>query len=473
MIPRRSFALLAVALLAGCAAVPHDQPMVKTLSAPSVGLADAGEAAVAGDWWTALGDPQLDRIMAEALAGNPSLSAAMARLRVAEAGIATQKAGLQPQVSVDIDDEYQRFSNKYIIPPPYGGTNHWFGTAQANLSWSLDLAGRQKALVDQARSSADAAALDVAASRITLSGAVAQAYVNLARADAQARIADEFVASRQEALGLAQARKRAQLASDFDLRAAETLLAEARQAKVRATGDRVLMIHMLAALAGRGADYYAGITPPTLRIETALPVPNTLPADLLGRRPDILAARARIEGADADRRVAKADFYPNVDIKAFVGSSAIGLGALFTGGALTYGAGPAIHLPIFEGGKLRSQYKGAIAGIDVAISDYNSTVVRSVQEAADALSRVDTNAADAAEQRRIVSGLADTVHLDEVRLRTGLGARLDILDAGDRLLTARQRQADIDADGALRRIQLLVALGGGFVSPGDPQTAVR
>lgn len=455
-------ALLTASLLAGCAAVPQPQPQSARFDAGKVGLVANGVAPVAAHWWTLLGDPQLDRIMADALADNPSLAAAMARVRQAEAGIDAEQAGLLPQASADASEERQRFSSKYIIPPPYGGSRQWVGTAQANLSWALDFAGRQKALVDQARATSAAAGLDADAARISLSGAVAGAYVNLARADAQSKIATEFVASRQEALGLAQSRVRHQLSSDFDLRAAETLLAEARQAQVRAGGDRRLMIHALAALAGRGADYYGTITPPTIAFDRAIAVPAAIPADLLGRRPDILAARARIETAQAGRRVAKADFYPNVDLRAFIGVSALGLGSLFTGGAAAYGAGPAVHLPIFEGGALRARYRGAVAGIDAAIADYDGGVVQAVREAADALSAIDTNVADAAQQRQIVSGLGQTVHLDEVRLRTGLGARLDILDAGDRLLTARQRMVDVDADGAIRRVQLLVALGGGF-----------
>ncbi len=469
--PFRRSALLAglvATLLSGCAAVPKVEPRVQALSTQAVGLGLGDVAAVpqAGDWWKGFGDPQLDRIMADALAGNPNLDAATARLARAQASIAANKAGLLPQISASADESRTRLPEKYIIPPPYGGSTRWVGTASANLDWSLDLAGRQRALVAQAAASTDAAALDLAAARVTLSGAVAQSYVDLARATEQVRIADRFVSSREQQLKLAETRKRTDLGSDFDLRAAETLLAEARQARIRADGARQLMVHALAALAGRGADYYAGITDPTLKLDTTLAVPDTLPADLLGRRPDILAARARIEAADAGRRVAKADFYPDIDLKGLLGVQAIGLGSLFTGGAVTYGAGAALHLPIFEGGRLKANYKGAVAGIDEAVASYNGTVLGAVREAADALSTIQTNAADAAEQRKVSTGLAETVRLDQVRLRTGLGVQLDVLDSGDRLLAAEQRQTDLAADGAAARIRLLVALGGSF----DPMT---
>lgn len=457
--------------LAACAAVPHDQPRLVPLTATTVGLANAPTLPTAGEWWRAIGDPLLDRVMADALAGNPQLDTAIARLRQAEANVGTQRAGLSPQVSGNVEESYQRFSESYIIPPPFGGSSDWLGTAQANLGWSLDLAGRQKALIDQARGQAAAGALDLAAARVMLGGAVAQAYVDLARADRQARIAGRFVASRQQSLRLAQVRKRAGLGSDLEIRSAETLAAEARQALFRADGARGQMVHALAALAGRGPDYYATIGQPTADLTRVLPVPAELPADLLGRRPDLLAARARVEAADAQRRVTRADFFPNVDLRAFIGLQAIGLTQLVQTGSRAYGVGPAINLPIFQGGRLRANYRGAIAGIDVATASYNDLVVRAIREAADALSAVRTNSAATAEQRAVVTGLDQTVKLDQVRVRTGLSGRLDVLASGDRLLQADQQLTDLIADGAIARVRLLVALGGAFDPARYPHTA--
>jgi NodT family efflux transporter outer membrane factor (OMF) lipoprotein len=461
--PRKPLlAALIASLLAGCAAVPDVRPEVGQAGAAAMGLAGGQPVTVAPDWWTAIGDPQLDRLMADALAGSPTLAEAAARLRVARAAVDRGRAGLHPQVTGLASEQQQLFSGRSVIPPPYGGSWQWVGSTEADLDWSLDLAGRQKAAVAAARASAGAAALDVAAARVVLSGSVAQAYVDLARADALAAIAGEFVRSRQSALDIAQTRKRTNLGSDFEISAAQALLAEARQAQVRAAGQRQQMVHALAALAGRGVDSYATITRPGLRLAAALPVPASLPADLLARRPDIQAAQARILAADADRREARAAFYPDVDLRAFVGTAALGLGSLFSGGALTAGAGPAIHLPIFTGGGLAAGYRGAVGEVDVAVAGYDRLVTEAVHQAADALSAVATHTEDATQQRAVVAQLERTVQLDAVRVRTGLASRLDVLDANDRLLTARQAQANIDADGAISRIQLLVALGGGF-----------
>lgn len=456
--------LVAAALLASCAA-PHIEPQLTALPPTNVGLGGAAGPVIAERWWSALGDLQLDRIMVDALDGSPTLAAALARVRAAEAVVGVQRAAELPQVTFDGQEQRTRLSDKYIIPPPFGGSTRWVGTAQLNLNWTIDFWGRQAAQVAQARGTSRAVALDAAAAQLTLTGSVAQTYVELVRAERLAAIADAFLTSREQSLRLVQSRVRNELASNFDVRAAETLLIEARQAKLRADGQRDLIVHALAALAGRGADYYPTIGRAALDLGTALPLPDALPADLLGRRPDLLAGLARIDAAAAGRKVARTAFYPNVNLLAVAGFQAIGLGALASGGARTYGAGPSLSIPIFEGGRLRADYAGATAQLDVATADYNAAVLRAVREAADAVSQVRTVTADAAEQARLVGALQDVVRLDQRRTGSGLGSQLDILASGTRLLDAQQGSANIAADALVRRVQLLIALGGGFQPP--------
>jgi NodT family efflux transporter outer membrane factor (OMF) lipoprotein len=459
-------ATLATALLAGCA-IPHDKPKVRVLESAAVGLHGPATIPTAG-WWQRLNDPQLDRIMDDALAGNPTLDVAMARLRLARAGVETQRAGLLPTLDFDASEERSQLSGAYEIPQAYAGSVRWIGSIQTSLSWTFDFAGKQRALISQSRHWADAASLDVAAARLTLTGAVAEAYVGLARAELQMRIAQAFVTSRRDSLALARTRANNDLDDEFDIRAAETLLAEAQKSFDQAKGDRDLMVHALAALAGRGADAYSALTPPTLSLDAALSLPASLPANLLDRRPDILAARARIYAANAGRKAAVADFYPSIDLHAFQGLSSVDTSKMLTERALTWGVGPALHVPLFEGGRLGAQYKAATAEIDVAAASYNETILDAVKQAADALSSIDSTAAQAADQRDIQRGLAETVRLDRVRVRTGLGTQLDILASGDRLLQAQQTQADLDAEGLTRRVELLIAVGGDF----DPKTPI-
>ena len=378
---RRLAGLLALVALAGCA-VPPRPAAPQPLAAADLGLTGPSMAPLAPDWWTALGDLQLDAIMATALAHNPSLDQAVARLRAARATLAESDAATAPQVVLDASVQRDRLSGRSTIPPPYAGSTRWIASAQAGLDWNLDFFGRQAALVAQAGASLRAAELDAATARLALTANIAAAYVDLYRAYALADVARDLVAARQASLRLATTRIRTGLASEFEARAGETLLAEARQALVRAEAGRTLAVHALAALAGRGADFYAGITRPVFDPERVAALPDALPADLLGRRPDLLAAQARIAATVAGRTAARADFYPNVDLRGLIGLSSVGLGGFFSADARTYGVGPALHLPLFDGGGLRARYAGAGARVDLAVADYDDAVLRAVREAA-------------------------------------------------------------------------------------------
>lgn len=455
-----AFPAVAAMLLAGCAAVPHEGPQVAQVQEGSLGL-ESGTAKIGADWWTAFGDPQLDALIQAGLAGNPSLAAAEARVRAASAEVQVEHSALLPHVNGSAQVMRARIGDK-LAPPPIGGNTANIAIAGANLDWDLDLFGRQRSAVRQVSASADAARLDSAAARLSLSVAIAQAYVGLAQANRLIEVADGFVDTRQKALGYAQARVKNQLSSQFQLKQAETLLAEAEQVRTQATRQRDVLIHALAALVGRGADFYPQIGKPTLALDKAPVVPEMLPADLLGRRPDLLAGQARIEAAVQGRKVARAAFLPDVSITALAGLASVGLSNFFTGGAGSFSGGAALSLPIFEGGRLRAQYRGATADLDGAVASYDSAVLNAVRESADAITNVRSADEDLAEQGRVVQGLRDTVRLDQVRVRTGLGSQLDAIDSGFRLLEAEQALVGVQADALTRRIQLIAALGGGF-----------
>ncbi|MGN6268880.1 MAG: efflux transporter outer membrane subunit [Sphingomonas sp.] len=460
------FASLAALLLAGCA-IPNERVAVNPVASDAVGLGASPAPAIADDWWTALGDSQLDRIMGDALAGSPSLEAAMARVRLAQSTLAGNEAATRPQITGDASEQFQRLSSVYIIPPPYGGSFRWVGQAQANLSWNLDSWGQQADRIGQARHGAEAAAFDYDAARLALAGSIAQTYVELARAERQIALAQSTVDQRDHAVALARVRKQSQLSSDIDLRAAETLLAQARQALVEAQGQRETVIHALALLAGRGADYYGTIQPTRIKLDAVLPLPTALPADLLARRPDILSAKASVAAAAAGRQVARKAFYPNINLLGLAGLQALGIGNLFSSDASTYGVGAAIHLPIFEGGKLRADYAGATAQVDAAIARYNQAVLGAVRETADALTRAKTLGDALAQQQAAANGLAEVQRLNAVRVSTGLDSRLDLIGSDVELLAARQQTVNLQADKAVAQIQLLIAVGGGF----DPAAA--
>jgi NodT family efflux transporter outer membrane factor (OMF) lipoprotein len=462
----RSALLLAVAL-AGCAA-PATRQSVAPIAPAALGLSGPPAPTIAPEWWRAFADPQLDRIVADALAGSPDLQAALARVAQAEAGLAARGAERGPDVSLTGQIQAARLSGRYTIPPPFAGSVRVLGTAAANLGYDLDLFGRQRAAIAQAGASADAARLDAAAARLALAGAVVQTYLDLARAESQAGVARRTIATRRSALRLVEAQRRNQLASGVQRAAAETLLAQAEQALTRAEGARALAADALAALAGRGPDYAAAIAPASLRPEAALPLPASVPADLLGRRADVAAARARVEAAQAGRQVARRAFVPNINLGALVGLQAVGLGNFFSLDAGTVGVGPALSLPLFDNGRNKAALAGAVAEVDVAVAAYNGRVVDAAREAADALAQVANLQAQTREQDAVLAGLRRTARLNQVRVGAGLDSKLGLVDTDVRLLEAEQAQVDLSTAAAQARVQLVLALGGGF-APQEPR----
>ena len=467
----RRVALTAALMLAGCAA-PMTRQAVAPIAPADLALTGAAAPTVDGDWWKGFGDPQLDRIVADATANSPTLAAALARVAQANALLSTRQAEDGLQATLDVSAQAARLSGRYTIPPPYRGTVRTVGTVSTNLSYNLDLFGRQQAAIEGARASARAVALDAQAARLALAGSVTQTYLDLARAEAQGAVARRTIAARLDALRLVRVQRRNQLASGVQESAAQTLVAQAQGALTRAAGARALAADALAALAGRGPDYAAAIGPSRVRLDAGLPGAASVPADLLARRADVAAALARIDAANAGKQVARRAFYPNVNLGALIGLQAIGLGNLLSLDAGQVGVGPAIHLPLFDNGRLRADLAGATAGVDLATASYNAAVVGAVREAADAIALAGNIAQQRADAAAVTQGLRETNRLNGVRVRAGLDSKLGLVDTDVRLLDAELTQTNLAADAARVRVQLVLALGGGWdgaVSQGSPR----
>ena len=468
---KKPLALLAALLLTACVATPPTTPQVAQVKDADLGLTGAQAPRFPSEWWKAFNDPQIDRLAALTITNSPTLAGALARMRAAQAELAVNQAEDLPQVTLDGSEQRTLFSRDYIIPPPYGGSYRWFGSLTANLSWNLDFWGKQAALIAKARGSAEAAALDAQAARLALSGAIAQAYINLLLDYQYGDIADATVAEREGILKISQGRFDAGLENGSAVEQAKSLLAIARADQERYAASREMDIHAIAALTGQGAAAYATITRPKPNLDVALPLPDRLPADLLARRPDILAARARVEAAVQGREAAHADFYPDINLAALVGFQAIGLSNLLSANAFTMGIGPAIHLPIFDAGKLKAQYARSTADLDLSVADYNGTVVNAIKQTADAMTQVRSLAVQRARQQEAVTSAQRAFEIAQARYRSGLATQLPMLTAEATLLQARSSLAGVAAQGAQQRITLLLTVGGG-VEPAPPDTKI-
>ncbi|MBS0222949.1 MAG: efflux transporter outer membrane subunit [Proteobacteria bacterium] len=456
--------LLLGALVAGCVPAPPTTSHEKTIEASSLGLNGDVTPSIGEQWWTELGDDQLDRLVAQALAGNPSLAAALARVRAAQAQFAAARSNLYPQASLDGNETWQRLSATYIYPPPLGGSYQWMGTIQANLTWSLDYFGKQQAQIERAQSTARAAALDATAARLALAGSVTQAYIAFSRACDLVAVAEQTVRQQEDVLKLTAGRVTAGLETEAAQQQSQALAAFARQDLAQARATRELAVHQIALLIGRGADAYA-LERPRLTL-TALTLPEVLPADLLSRRADIGAAQARIAAATAGRDVARRAFYPDINLLGLVGVAALsGVGPLLAGQAVQYGIGAALHLPIFDAGKLRANLAGATADLDAAVADYNGAVVGAVKQAADALTAIRAVEDQLREQKTALTSARTSFNLARTRYQSGLTPQLNVLSAEDLLIRAQRQSATLDADLLSARVTLIMALGGGFAPP--------
>jgi len=426
----------------------------------ALGLDGARMPVIADTWWKSFGDPKLDALVGESLRDNPSLKIALARVRGAQSQLAASIAQTYPQATFDGDVERERLSKDYIIPPPYGGTMRWVGTLQANLSYSLDLFGKEQDQIDRARASARAASLDAEAARLLLAGSVTQAYIALSRAWALSDVAEEAVREREGVLKLSAGRVGAGLDTLASQRQAEALLAISREELIRAKAARDIAVHQIAALAGHGADAY-DIPRPALN-DAALGLPEKLPADLLARRADVAAAEERVDAAMSGREIARKAFYPDVNLIALAGTAAIGLDPLFSSEAGQYGAGGAIHLPIFDAGTLRAQYAGATADLDESVADYNNAVVGAVKQVSDDITNLNAVTGQAAQQRAARKAAQQSFDLATKRYRSGLNPLQTALDAESVLIQAERDDAALSADRASAQVSLLMTLGGGF-----------
>jgi len=461
-----------VALLCACATPPRGEQQQAGVRDSNLGLAGAALAPAPERWWQDFGDAQLDRLIDQALTDNPGLAQASARLRLAEAQAQAARAAQLPGAKLTGGE------TRLKIPSGFpqaiaGGQTVWLGDLGAVLSWDLDLWGEHADTAAKTRALAEAARLDIDDARLLLAGALVQSYIDLYRSYALADIAERAEAQRANILNIARRRLAAGLDTRVELREAEGALPQARLALTQAQSAQALAIHQLAALGGQGAAAYAAISRPQLNLDAALPLPAELPMNLLARRPDVIAAHERIDAADAGKRAAKAAFYPNITLTALAGFASFSLRDLISAQSFGYGAGPGLSLPLFDGGRLRAQYRGSEAGLDQAVASYDDTVVRAVRQAADQLSLIDALGTELGQQRESLQAAEEAYRLAEERYRAGLAGYLTVLNAETEVLNERRQQVDLSTSLALARVSLLLAVGGSFQSPPTHDVAAR
>ncbi len=420
------------------------------------------------DWWTAYGDPQLDSLMAEALKGAPDLRIAEARVRQAEAEAEQAGAKRFPSLSASGSLTETQIGQSLGLPGDVSGFlpngYHVMSQVGAKLNYQLDFFGKVHASLAAATSEAEAARADRAAARLSLTTAVATAYANFVRLTEDRDAAADAVRVRQDTLRLVADRRRNGLETRGEY-SQESATVSAAKAEVEGLDLQILQArHQIAALLGEGPDRGLEVQRSTRTTALLHPfgLPATLNAELLGRRPDIVAARLRAEAARQQIKAAKADFYPNVNLAASFTAISLNDQNIFRHNLNLTQVGPAVTLPIFTGGQTEGVYRGARGAYDEAVATYDKTLADALRDVADAIAAERIQQVQLADARAALAADEDAYAIAKLRYQGGLSPYLNVLTVENTVLQQRQTVVNLAVQSLLTDLDLVRALGGGF-----------
>uniref|UniRef100_UPI0032201205 efflux transporter outer membrane subunit n=1 Tax=Rudaea sp. TaxID=2136325 RepID=UPI0032201205 len=387
--------------------------------------------------------------------------------RGARAQAAAFEAARGPRVGADgaATGAYLSRHQAGLVLPEATGTFAWVRTVGIDFSWGLDLWGGKRAAWEAALGRSRAAEIDRRAARIRLSVNVARAYIRLHEAYVEREIAQRDLERTRRIRELTRLYIKSGLGSGDTQHQVDTEAGIADQRVAQADESIDAARIATATLLGKGPDRGLDLARPDELKPVALAVPANLPVDLLGRRPDLVAARWRVEAAARSIKAVKTEFLPNVSIDVMASLIALGHHSnLFELPARNYSIAGAASMPIFDGGNLRARLDATDAEYDYAVANYNAAVVDAVNEVAELLSRLQSIRAQVEIQQGVLRNAEHSWDDATLRYRSGLGTELDTLTVRHQLLTAEQNLAALHSRKADVSVQLIDALGGGFVA---------
>ncbi|RQR57420.1 MarR family transcriptional regulator [Burkholderia sp. Bp9126] len=418
------------------------------------------------DWAAQFGDPQLPKLIDEALADNPSIAQAQARIAKASSYIESSRSTLMPRVDAKYTWNRQLYSSNALFPPPLGGQWYSENNALASASWDLDLWGKNRERLHNAVSQEKAAEADMQQARVTLASSIARTYNSLAQLYALRDIAQREITNRQTVGKITDGRVSAGLDTNVERQTARGNIATTQASLSDLEGQITTVRYQLAALLGKGPDRGLQIAQPVLNPGGAVALPDNLPADLVSRRPDIVAARWQVEAAMHDVKEAKAEFYPDVNLAAGFGFDAFGWGKFLNFASRQAQFSPAIHLPIFDGGALRAQLKGRYADFDLSVANYNQTLIGAMNDVATQVASIRAVDRQMDDAQRALDASTRAYDLAVIRYKAGLSPQLQVLNADSNRLASEQTVTNLKMRRRDMQFALINALGGGFDATG-------
>jgi multidrug efflux system outer membrane protein len=455
--------LLAAAALVGCAGLPP-KPRAVTLpaAAPLADIAAGAGSWPAEEWWKRYQDSTLDELIKISLTSSPTLATAHARLDTARQSVRLAGAESGAHVAAVGDGSRQRLSDNGLFPPDLLGF-HWYDQYDLGLqaSYTFDWWGKQRDAVEAAIDEAHAAQADRTAAALMLASSVADTYFGWQADESRLSLAREREATIHRENDIATARIKAELDAADEVNRATSNLAAVREQIAALEGSATLRIVALAALAGQPA---ADLPPLTIKPLPAVSdgLPDDVRIDLIARRADLTASRWRVEAAEKNRDAARADFYPDITINALVGLQSRDLGKLLEYSSRVPNVGAAIHLPLFDAGRLKARYGASQAAIDAAVASYRDTLVGAARDVATQASSRAQIAAQRSQRQIEVEAAAQLTMSAAARVRQGVVDPRTELTATEALIDQRDALLQLDAAALSTDIGLQRALGGGY-----------
>jgi NodT family efflux transporter outer membrane factor (OMF) lipoprotein len=465
--------LLALGLLAGCAAVGPNYKKPTTAApgafkeAPPEGWkrAQPSDAVLRGKWWELFGDPALNGLEEQVSVSNQNLAQAEAQFRGARAAVALARAGLFPTVTAGAQATRAYNSSSGRSSSASGTTTGGSSTVYqvpVDFTWELDLWGRVRRGIEANIATAQASAADVENTRLSLQAELAGDYFQLHGLDEQRQLLDSTVKEYETALKITSNRHDQGVASGADVAEAQTQLETARAQAIDLGVSRTQLEHAIAILTGKAP---ADLTIPSGAIRFAPPaVPVGLPSELLERRPDIAAAERRVAAANAQIGVAQAAYYPTLSLNASGGFANSVLGQLFSLPSRFWSVGPQLLGTLFDGGRRRATVEQAEANYDATVAAYRESVLDAFQGVEDNLSALRVLAAEATQQVAATNAAERSLQLTRNRYSAGIATYLEVITAQNAAYQNERTTVDLRIRQMTASVNLIKALGGGWTT---------
>lgn len=418
---------------------------------------------VIGDWWTLFRSAPLNRLIRQALAHNPDLTAAQAALTAAHEDVLAQRGGYYPSVSAGVSGSREKDPASALAPVPSNNAYLYnLFTPQVSVSYAPDVFGLNRRSVESLKAQEQAVRFQMIAAYNTLTANVVVTAIQIASLQAQIDATRKLVDLNQHMLKILHYQLAGGAVSQQDVAAQQAQLAQAESALPDLVKQLTQQRNRMAVLAGRfpsqGVD--ADFTLASLHLPGQLPV--SLPSKLVAQRPDIRQAQANMHAASAQVGVAAANRLPQIQLSADAGSTALAIGKVFSSGTGFWNLATSITAPIFEGGTLMHQERAAKAGYAQAAAQYRSTVLSAFEDVADTLTALEQDAKSLQSAATAADAAKTSLDIAQRQVKDGYAAPLSLLNAEQAWQQAQislvQAQANRYADTAA----LFQALGGGW-----------